>query len=246
LAISASDIKFIRSLQQKKFRKEHGLFVVEGVKPVSELLDSSLEVERVYATESDDFGQDSVQISAKELGRISVLKSPNKMLALAKIPTQTNTDWSQNIILFLDGIGDPGNLGTIIRTAKWFGITEIVCSGDCVDAYDRKVVQSTMGALFHVNLVYSDSKSALKSSKQNGFTIIGTAMNGTSVYELNKPEKTILVIGSESQGMRKDVANLCDDTCSIPNLEKEQKIESLNAGIATAIVLSELTRKASN
>lgn len=219
---------------------------MEGVKPVSELLDSTFEIERIYSTEQIDLAQESVQVSEKELGRISGLKSPNKLLALAKIPSQPKTDWSQNLILFLDGIRDPGNLGTIIRTAKWFGITEIVCSDDCVDAYDRKVVQSTMGALFHVNLVYSDSETALKTSIQKGFSIIGTAMNGTSVYDLARPQKTTLVIGSESHGMRQEVANICDDTCSIPNLEEAQKIESLNAGIATAIVLSELTRKTSN
>jgi TrmH family RNA methyltransferase len=241
LAISSADIKFVRSLQQKKFRKEHGLFVTEGVKPVKELLDSGLEVERVYATEALDFlPNDHIQISEKELERISGLKNPNRVLALAKIPT-TQFSWEKPLILLLDGIRDPGNLGTIIRTAKWFGVTEIVCINNCVDAYDRKVVQSTMGALFHVSILHTETENILKQADECGYAICGTDMNGESIFDFKPFKKTILVIGSESHGLSKEIRTACKAFISIPNLEKEQTVESLNAGIATGIVLSQLT-----
>ncbi|MCB9185968.1 MAG: RNA methyltransferase [Flavobacteriales bacterium] len=244
MALFASDIKLIRSLQQKKFRKEHSLFVVEGVKPVQELMSSTFKIHAVYATEPLDFlNEDFIHVSEKELGRISGLKSPNKVLALVQIPKTDSQKWQNSLILLLDGINDPGNLGTIIRTAKWFGVSEIICSTDCVDAYDRKVVQSTMGALFHVNLTYRNPLEAMNEAKQNGFTVLGTSMTGSSVYELETFEKTLLVIGSESHGMRENVSSACELLCTIPNFELNRKIESLNAGIATAILLSELTRK---
>ncbi len=228
-------------MQQKKFRKEHGLFVVEGVKPVQELLSSPIKVETVYATEPLDF-TDAVSVSEKELNRISGLKTANQVLATAETPLSKSVNWNKTIVLFLDGINDPGNLGTIIRTAKWFGVTDIICSPDCVDAYDRKVVQSTMGALFHVNVVYASLPEMMAEAKENGFATIGTTMEGKSIYEAAKPKKTALIIGSESHGMRESVSGLCNLICSIPNFESEQKVESLNAGIATAIMLSELNR----
>ena len=244
LAISASDIKFIRSLQLKKFRKKHGLFIVEGVKPVQELFDSEIEVTSVFATENLDFlPENFTLISPKELNRISGLKTPNKVLAIAKITDTSAPDWSAENILFLDGIKDPGNLGTMIRTAKWFGISQVVCSLDCVDAYDRKVVQSTMGALFHVNINYMDSSDAMQQAKEHQFTVIGTSMNGSSVYDIEPQEKMMFIIGSESHGMGEKVAEHCDVLCSIPNFESSRKIESLNASVATGIVLSILIGK---
>ncbi|MFT4980991.1 MAG: TrmH family RNA methyltransferase, partial [Bacteroidia bacterium] len=159
MALSAADIKSIRSLQQKKFRREQGLFVAEGVKTVSELLSSNLTVEHVYATEPLEVGNSSIiveTVKAKELERISSLTSANSVLAIAKIPVEKPINHSNSMVLVLDGIRDPGNLGTIIRTAKWFGVEDIICSEDCVDAYSPKVVQSSMGGLFHVNLNYTE------------------------------------------------------------------------------------------
>lgn len=214
---------------------------------MEELLHSNFEIESIFATEKLDFlAEDFTIISEKELARISGLKSPNRVLAIAKISTVRDIDWNGSLVLLLDGINDPGNLGTIIRTAKWFGVSDIICTPDCVDAFDRKVVQSTMGALFHVKLTYQDALASIKAAEQHGFSIIGTSMNGTSIYESERTDKTVLVIGSESHGMREDVMKACDELCSIPNFESERKIESLNAGIATAIVLSELTRKRTN
>ena len=246
MSISSSDIKFVQSLQQKKFRKESGLFVTEGVKPVRELLDSDLEIEQVYSTEELEFlPSHFTKLSEKELGRMSGLKTANRVLALAKIPEKELT-WENPLMLLLDGISDPGNLGTIIRTAKWFGVTEIICTTNCVDAYDRKVVQSTMGALFHVSVVYEELDVILEQAETQGYSLAGTDMNGESVFDFERMDKTIVVIGSESHGMSEQVRAACKDFISIPNLESEQKVESLNAGIATGIVLSQLTKTQSD
>lgn len=240
-------MKRIRALQQKKFRKETGLFVVEGVKTVQELVHSGIEIESIYSTESFDFlnglAPESVfLIKENELARISGLSTPNRILAVAKIPKQPSIDWNCSLIIVLDGINDPGNLGTIIRSAKWFGVNTIVCSEDCVDAFDRKVVQSTMGALFHVNVQYKSLIPFIEDCKRNGFVVIGAAMNGESMYHLSRPVKTALVIGSESHGISESVLKCCDQLLTIPNNESQQRVESLNAGVATSIILSELTR----
>ncbi|MCF8463489.1 MAG: RNA methyltransferase [Flavobacteriales bacterium] len=234
-------------MQNKKFRKERGMFLVEGVKSVEALIQSPFEIAEIYTTEYLDFLKDVdnslVQlIKQNELERISGLRSPNKILAVAKIPKAKPIDWNQNFILILDGINDPGNVGTIIRTAKWFGVDTIICSQECADAYDGKVVQSTMGALFHVNLRYEDLSEIMNDCKSNGFRIMGAAMDGDSVYECSNSTKTALVIGSESHGISKGVLEKCNSLVTIPNNETTQKVESLNAGIATSIILSELTR----
>ena len=211
---------------------------------MQELLDSTLLVESIFATEQLNFlPDDTVKLSEKELSRISGLKTPNKVLAIARIPQQKALNWEKRVVLLLDGIKDPGNLGTIIRTAKWFGVSDIICSTDSVDAYDRKVVQSTMGALFHVNISYENSIEAMRQAEQNQFTTVGTSMHGTSVFDTELAKKTLLIIGSESHGMRAEVIKACNKLCSIPNFENERKIESLNAGVATAVILAELTRK---
>lgn len=246
MSLSASDIKNIRGLQQKKFRKESNRFVVEGIKTVEELLQSGFAVESIYTTTSEHFSDTDVPVvavSEKELERISGLKTPNRVLAVAEIPQSKSLNWSVPIIVMLDGIRDPGNLGTIIRTSKWFGINTIICSEDCADVWDRKVVQSTMGALFHVNVIYADLEKVMTEAQSNGFKVKGAAMNGTSIYEMGDSEKTVLLIGSESHGIRPDLLERCDQTVTIPNKEGQQRVESLNAAIATSVILSEMTRQ---
>lgn len=221
--------------------------MVEGLKTVQELKRSSFDIEAVYTTEPLGFLHDCDDqivhfIKPQELERISGLRSPNKVLAIARIPQPIEIDWDLELILILDGINDPGNLGTIIRTAKWFGVDTIICSEDCADAYDRKVVQSTMGALFHVNIQYQLLPTIMEQCKKNSFKIAGAAMNGVSIYNYSKSTKTALVIGSESHGISKQILEACDSFLTIPNNETVQLVESLNAGIATSILLSELTR----
>lgn len=245
MGLSASEIKTIRSLQQKKFRKEQNLFVVEGVKSVQELLSSDLETDCIYTTDESLIEQEAVRvvpISEKELERISGFKTPNKMLALVRIPPQKEPNWSCKVLLMLDGVGDPGNLGTIIRTARWFGVTSIFCSPDCADVWDRKTVQSTMGALFHVDVRYGDLQIHIKEAKEHGFTILGASMDGKPVQGLSAPEKSVLVMGSESHGISPEVMLSCDEQITIPNREQIRHVESLNAAVATSVILYELTR----
>lgn len=232
-------------MQQKKFRKERGLFIVEGLKTVQELLLSDYRVRDIYSSEAIDLegNLDSIElITPKELARISSLKNPNIVLAVAEIPDSKPIDHGQSLILLLDGIRDPGNLGTIIRTAKWFGINTIVCSEDCADIHNSKVVQSTMGALFHVNVIYQNLEKPIEILKEKGVVIIGAMMNGESIYSLDHSKKTALIVGSESHGISTSVGELCDRQVTIPNKESYRHVESLNAAIATSILLSELTR----
>lgn len=243
LGVTAAEIKFVRSLQQKKFRKQSGLFVVEGVKPVSELLASEVAYDQIYTTEELSFlPVDALMVSKKELERMSALKSSNKVIAVAKIP-EPEMALNGSLVLLLDGIKDPGNLGTIIRTAKWFGVSEIICINDCVDAYDRKVVQSTMGALFRVSISYLEEDEALKTLVKNNYRLVGTSMKGDSVYNTKLDGKTVLVVGSESHGMSESLTVACNQLLSVPNMENEQTIESLNAAIATGIIISEIKRQ---
>lgn len=217
------------------------------MKGVEELLTSQFKVDGIYTTDAEEFSTHTERtevhaITQKELDRISGLSTPNKVLAVARIPSDEQIDWNESLMVMLDGIRDPGNLGTIIRTARWFGAKTIVCSEDCADVWDRKVVQSTMGALFHVHVVYSDLNQIMQASKQHGFRLLGAAMNGDSIYEIPRPEKTLLLIGSESHGISEHLMQQCDQLITIPNLESDRQVESLNAAIATAIILSEITR----
>lgn len=184
-----------------------------------------------------------VVITEKELQRISALKTANQVLAVAEIPGSVEIDWTAPLILALDGIRDPGNMGTLIRTAKWFGIDHILCSEDCVETYSPKVVQSTMGALFHSQIHAVELVEVLKEAKGHGYRIVGTAMDGESLYSFEPTERSVVVIGSESHGMGSDISQLTDVDINIPNLEPQQKVESLNASVAAALVLYELNRK---
>lgn len=223
--------------------------MVEGVKTVTELLNSTFIIRDLYCSEDlelDVRENEFERISEKELGRISSLKNPNKVLAVAEIPNSTPIDWSPEMILMLDSIRDPGNLGTIIRTAKWFGVDTIICSEDCADIYNPKVVQSAMGALFHVNIHYGDLSETLEKGMNAGFRILSATMTGPSIYGYRPTEQTILIIGSESHGVSEALIQKSHHCITIPNGEKEQKVESLNASTATALILSELTRATHN
>jgi TrmH family RNA methyltransferase len=249
LALSSADIKFIRSLQQKKNRKESGLFVVEGVKVVSELLRSDLSVQHIYATEDVDLGRDTSEmnftlISEKDLSRISSLKTPNRVLATVKLPEDRPINFNPELILALDGIRDPGNLGTILRTARWFGLDQIICSEDCADAFSPKVVQSTMGALFHMNIRYCNLSEFASEAVSKGCKLVSTAMNGTRLDTAKSLGKQVVFVGSESHGVSEQILELCHERITIANLESERKVESLNAAVATSLVLYEFTRHA--
>lgn len=239
--VSKSQIKLITSLQQKKFRQEHQLFIAEGVKVVQELLLSNFVLEHLFVTQElfseVDMKQKTV-ITETELKKISCLSTPNNCLALFKISIQKNTK-SSGLIVALDDIRDPGNMGTIIRLCDWFGIEQIVCSEQTVDAYNPKVVQATMGSISRVSITYTNLSKYL--SKQS-IEIFGTFMEGKNVYKESLPKEGVLVLGNEANGISKDVEKWITSKLAIPRFGDLQKAESLNVATATAIFLSEFKR----
>ena len=235
-----NQIKFIKSLQQKKCRNQNGMFVVEGVKTVREFLVSDYKVEKVYTTRTDIFDMaapEMEQVSEGELAQMSGLHSPNSVLGVFHIPVPKQldfTDW----ILVLDNVRDPGNLGTIVRLCDWFGIAHLVCSEHTVDCYNPKVLQATMGSITRVNIGYTDLKRFLATIQ---VPVFGTFMDGASVYTAKLPTSGILVMGNEANGISAEATALVTNKISIPQFGKETT-ESLNVATATAIFLNEIRR----
>ena len=241
LMLTKNQVKLIASLSQKKFRNQHRLFVVEGKKGVEEFLNSSFELYHLYAV-SNDFGVDSSKFSRitdVELKKISNLKSPNVAVALFKTAKSVVIDDSK-LMLALDDVRDPGNLGTIIRLCDWFGIEHLVCSESTVDCYNPKVVQATMGSLSRVHIHYLELKSFLEKSKAPKF---GAFMDGDNIYKHKIQSTGILVMGNEANGISTDIEALIDQKVSIPRFGALQSTESLNVATATAILLSEFKRR---
>ncbi len=235
--LSKNQLKLITSLHQKKYRIRHGLFIAEGIKVVREFLNSSFKLVNLYTTETiSEFElYNSQSISEVELKKISSLKTPNKVIGVFEIPELSQLS-DKGLILVLDGIKDPGNLGTIIRLCDWFGISQIVCSKETVDCYNPKVVQSTMGSLTRITLVYTDLVPFLKSSN---LPIYGALLEGENIYKSTLQKEAILIIGNESNGISKEVSRLITNQITIPRFGNLQLTESLNAATATAIILSE-------
>lgn len=251
--LSNNKIKWIRALEQKKYRKETGCFVVEGEKMVKELLNSSFKTMEVYATQTlftelQLIAGKKIEIqlvSEPELERISQLKTPNQVLAVAQLPEDSgNIELLTGLSIALDNIQDPGNMGTIIRTAAWFGIKDIFCSPDTVDVYNPKVVQASMGALFKVNLKYVQLESLLIKAKAKNIPIFGTRLNGTNLYKKVLPKDAIILMGNESKGLSVELSSKVDENLMIPSFPAEvANIESLNVSIATAVICAEFRRQ---
>lgn len=243
--LSKSTVKYIQSLQHKKLRDAEGLFVAEGPKLVKELLEGNIFIcKGVYALSSwiETCGisqQDMIiPITEIELEKISQLSQPNAVVAVfQKKEVVTAFPLHNNITLMLDDIQDPGNLGTIIRIADWFGIENIVCSNHTADMYNAKVVQSTMASLQQVNIIYTDLLPWLEQKK--GIPILAATLGGTNIKALAPIKEAILIIGNESKGVRNELLQLSTKHITIPRLGAA---ESLNAAVATGIILYELTR----
>jgi len=240
--ISNNQIKFIRSLSDKKFRDEHGMFVVEGEKMVAEALSSGMKVEAVYCR--DEIGEDAMK-------RISSLVSPSPVLALVHKPDDIEISShrpSKGLYLALDSIRDPGNMGTIIRLAEWFGIDAIYATPDSVDIFNPKVVQSTMGAIFRVKFHYCDICGVADEINAAGGKVYGTFLDGGNMIskdlELGDGSPVIIVIGNESRGISASMAARVTDRLYIPPFPPDQPgSESLNAAIATAVTVYEFRRR---
>jgi TrmH family RNA methyltransferase len=239
--ISINQKKYVNSLKQKKFRTKDNSFVVEGVKMIEELLQSDYEVKEIYATQSwIEINPliDCNEVSEKELSQISSLSTPNEVIAVVKQKEHQLIDISSSLTIALDKIQDPGNLGTIIRTADWFCIQNIVCSENSVDVYNSKVMQATMGSFFRVNIVYDNLKEFFRNN--GDLKVYGALLEGQSVYVKGlNPKGSVLLMGNESKGISEELIPFITDKISIPKIGGA---ESLNVSTATAIICSELKR----
>lgn len=239
--VSKNQIKLIKSLQQKKYRLANRLFIAEGVKVIQELLQSNFELEHLFITENIfvEIKTDRKSVVQEEdLKKISALSTASTCLAVFKIPNDVEIETS-GLIVALDAIRDPGNLGTIIRLCDWFGIRQIWCSKETVDVYNPKVIQATMGSIARVNISYVDLNEYILKSK---LPVFGTFMDGENVYNQKLPTAGILVLGNEANGISEDIENVISHRIAIPRFGDIQKTESLNVATATAIFLSEFRR----
>ncbi|CAM2995168.1 RNA methyltransferase [Chryseobacterium flavum] len=218
------------------------MFLVEGNKIICELFNSDIKIKEIYSTDPQKLGRTDIpvtHISENELKKISFLKNPKDSVAVCYlVPEEKAGD--KDIQLVLDGIQDPGNLGTIIRLADWFGIEQIICSEDTVDFYNPKVIQATMGSFIRVNTVYTNLIEYLSETKNIN---IGTDMEGESIYTFQRPEKINLILGNEGNGMRPETEKLLQKSISIPRFGKSRSTESLNVSMAAGIILGQLFGK---
>ena len=240
--LSKSEIKLITSLKQKKYRLQHQLFVAEGKKTILELLNSKLQLHQLFTTTLEFDVSDVLQtiITPKELDKISFLKTPNMALAVFRIPKPQPIDFSK-IIVALDNVNDPGNLGTIIRLCDWFGVNNLICNLDTADCYNPKVIQATMGSIARVNVSYLDLENVLSSQKD--IQKFGAFMDGETIYDMKLPNSGILVLGNEANGISQEVEPQITQRITIPRFGDSQATESLNVANATAILLSEFKRR---
>lgn len=243
--LTKSEIQLVKSLRSKKFRQKYNQFIVEGEKAVAEALQNNLDVVQVYGTDEwktlylPILGKTPfTPVNTKELERISGFEQPNKALALLTLPPNDFSPniFNESITIALDFIQDPGNLGTIIRTADWYGIKHIVCSENCVDAYNPKVVNATMGSFARVQVHYVNLEEVLAPYANRLYACV---MDGEPVYDVKNAEKPIVLIGNEGKGVSDVLIQLAQYKISIP---RKGKAESLNAAVATAVIIDSLVR----
>lgn len=251
--IGKSTIKRIKSLALKKYRQKEKLFLVEGDKNVLEVLQSNYKVQELFATDAflsenqPHIKQASQIISATEaeIKKISLQKNPQRSLAVCKLPTNNlPPEKLENLSLYLDGIQDPGNLGTLIRICDWFGIDRLFCSPDTADLYNPKVIQASMGSFCRVNISYLPFNVILNVARESKVPVYGTFLNGKNIYSKKLPSSAVLVIGNEGNGIRPEVEKEIEHKITIPRFTGQNKgAESLNAAVATGIVCAEFKRQ---
>jgi RNA methyltransferase, TrmH family len=252
--LSKNKISFIVSLQKKKYREEYGLYIIEGDKLVKEYLAAGMPVRFVIAKPeflgslSEDMlrNAETETASYEELKKISTLTTPHNAIALVEMPSgelsaeQMLCEWC----LALDCIQDPGNLGTIIRAAAWFGFSNIICSDDSVDVFNSKVIQASMGAVIHVKVLYTDLKKFLQSALDGQVPVYGTVLDGESIYSMNPGNKGVIILGNESKGISADLFPFITNRITIPKYNKSgYGIDSLNVGMAASVILSEFAKR---
>jgi TrmH family RNA methyltransferase len=244
--LSKSQISFIKSLHQKKYRKENRLFIIEGIKSIEEFISSSYQLEQIYCLAEYKSlllnlppNIKLFEVNNVELEKISTLQAPQGILALVKIPNTEEVDvhtLKNKFTLLLDGIQDPGNLGTIIRTADWFGINKIICSLNTVEIYNSKTVQATMGSLSRVKVYHQDLSTLITASK---LPVFGALLSGTNLYEMDWGKEGLLVLGNEGQGISEEIKGLITKSVTIPRVGGA---ESLNVAISAGILCADISR----
>jgi len=241
-----SRVKYIQSLGQKKFRDDEGVFIAEGPKIINELLNAE-NVQMLSLLAVGDWFEmnpelqkkigslDIIEINQKELDRISFLATSNQVLGIFKKPTFPSLDLKGKVTLVIDTIQDPGNLGTIVRIADWFGVKNIICSLETADVFNQKTIQSTMGSISRVQVLYRDLKKMLMENAE--LPLYGTQLEGKSILETKRISEGLILIGNESKGIREELLKLVQFPVTIP---RQGKAESLNVAVATGIILSHL------
>lgn len=251
--LSTKKIKLIKSLELKKNREEHGLFLVEGDKMVSEMLASTLTITYIAAVENwckkNEHLNSAIEqdvVSQTELDKISLLKTPQSVLCVAKIPNYSLDliELKNSLVLLLDTIQDPGNLGTIMRIADWFGIEHIICSPDCADVFNPKVIQATMGSICRVKVYNEKFKALLNQIKLIGEPVYGATLDGENIYQTELTTSGFIMMGNESKGINAEWIKMLDKQLFIPFYPTGKKrSESLNVAIAAAIICAEFRRR---
>lgn len=252
--LSKNKIKLIQSINRKKGREETGLFLVEGTKMVEEALRSDYKIETLICTSEFLLQNPTAKYKAKELletdsvtiQKASLLQSPQDSMALVYLPEPEKPKFNldTDLVLALDFVQDPGNLGTILRVADWFGIETVICSSNTVDAYNPKVVQASMGAIFRVKIWYTNLDVFLTEASQNNIPVYGTFMNGKNIYTEKLSGNGIVVLGNEGNGISAEVSKFITRRIAIPTFSvQENKPESLNVAIAASIFCSEFRRR---
>lgn len=246
MELSKNKIKYFSSFAKKKVRDELNLFVVEGNKMVEELLRSDFSIDSIVATKdwiaSHNLSCEVYEATYDELSKISLQQHPQDVWALARYKENQPFAYEKGLVIALDGIQDPGNMGTIIRLADWFGVMHVVCSRQCVDVYNPKVVQATMGALFRVEVHYVDLQKFL--SEQKNVEIFAADMDGENLYTADLPHDAIVVMGNEGNGISDEVSTIVNRTIHIPSFNTTGSTsESLNVAVATAVICSEFKRR---
>ncbi|QXU39975.1 RNA methyltransferase [Pedobacter sp. D749] len=244
--LSKSQISFIKSLHQKKYRKEHGLFIVEGIKSIQEFFQSSYQIHTIFYN-SEQYNLlpklpaniNLFEVKNAELDKISTLQTPQGFLALVHIPKNKELDLKElknEFTLVLDGVQDPGNMGTIIRTADWFGVKNIICSADSVEVFNPKTVQATMGSLARINVYEADLPALLE---KNTIPVFGALLDGESIYKTQWGTEGLVILGNEGKGISPEVIKKINKPVTIPKIGEA---ESLNVAVSAAIFCAELVR----
>ena len=251
--LSKQITKIIQNLEKKKFREKYNLFKIEGEKLVAELLRSPLAVHAIIAypewiqANGHLLGKNQVlETDEKGMKAISNFQSLPHVMALAEIPNHPYhpDEVAGTLSLVLNGIQDPGNLGTILRIADWFGVSHLLCDRDCASIYNPKCVQASMGAIFRVHAYYLDLPAAIRQLKAKGMPVFGTFLDGENIYTSPLPSQGLIIMGNEGKGIAEDIGKLADFRLTIPNFTPAgASSESLNVGVATGIILSEFKRR---